>query len=72
MSECFKKQKLNLCSFLLLFHSGTWPWLIIWQVLAASQQEYIDSFKGAAKEEGEGSKSSQWLIKLKDKYLIES
>jgi len=29
------------------------------QVLAASQQEYIDSFKGAAKEEGEGSKSSQ-------------
>ena len=41
-------------------------------MLAASQQEYIDSFKGAAKEEGEGSKSSQWLIKLKDKYLIES
>ena len=27
------------------------------QVLAASQQEYIDSFKGAAKEEGEGSNS---------------
>jgi len=29
------------------------------QVLAASQQEYIDSFKGSAKEEGEGGSNSQ-------------